>query len=174
MTGAVEKDGGGARGLQECPDWIYLLREFDLVYRNGSDGGSKAIRAHRKRVRDALSRVLTGETPVAPRQAAAKPVTAQPCADRGELYLGRGGLVRERRGGLCARVADPDPPRSRAPHHHRRSCALPAGLCLGRAARHAECARDEAVLFAQGTDGGGDLTGGRVLGRGEGSGFGAG
>ncbi|MEC9311172.1 MAG: dimethylsulfonioproprionate lyase family protein [Pseudomonadota bacterium] len=76
MTGAIEKDGAGARGLQECPDWIYLLREFDLVYRNGSDGGSKAIRAHRKRVRDALSRVLTGETPVAPRQAAAKPVTA--------------------------------------------------------------------------------------------------
>ncbi|WP_136634604.1 dimethylsulfonioproprionate lyase family protein [Pseudooceanicola onchidii] len=62
--------------LGDCPDWGYLLREFDLLYRDGSDGGSKAIRSHRKRVRDGLSAVITENPVVAPRQAASKPVTA--------------------------------------------------------------------------------------------------
>ncbi|WP_188478422.1 dimethylsulfonioproprionate lyase family protein [Primorskyibacter flagellatus] len=62
--------------LMACPDWVYLLREFDILYRDGSDGGSRAIRSHRKRVRDALARVVEGNPDMAGRQAAAKPVTA--------------------------------------------------------------------------------------------------
>ena len=62
--------------LTECPDWGYLLREFDLLYRDGSDGGSKVIRSHRKRVRDAISAVTEQNPEVAPRQPVSKPVTA--------------------------------------------------------------------------------------------------
>lgn len=62
--------------LRDCPDWVYLLREFDMVYRDGSDGGSKAIRAHRKRVRDLLSRVFTDNPEVHPRPPESKPVVA--------------------------------------------------------------------------------------------------
>ena len=62
--------------LIDCPDWGYLLREFDLLYRDGSDGGSKAIRSHRKRVRDAISAMMTENPEVVAREATQKPVTA--------------------------------------------------------------------------------------------------
>lgn len=62
--------------LSDCPDWGYLLREFDLLYRDRSDGGSKVIRSHRKRVRDALSAVIAANPTIDLRQPAAKPVTA--------------------------------------------------------------------------------------------------
>ena len=44
--------------LLDTPNWVYLLREFDSLYRFGSDGGSLPIRSHRKRVRDRLSATL--------------------------------------------------------------------------------------------------------------------
>lgn len=44
-----------ASRLQDHPDWVYLLQEFDAIYRMGSSGGSTIIRSHRKRVRDRLS-----------------------------------------------------------------------------------------------------------------------
>ena len=31
--------------LQDAPNWIYLLREFETLYRHGSAGGSKARRS---------------------------------------------------------------------------------------------------------------------------------
>lgn len=62
--------------LFDCPDWLYLLREFDTLYRHGSAGGSKLIRAHRKRVRDILSKAIETNPGISPRTAEAKPVTA--------------------------------------------------------------------------------------------------
>ncbi len=62
--------------LQDCPDWLYLLREFDSLYRHGSSGGSRLIRAHRKRVRDTLSHVIETNPEIALRAPETKPVTA--------------------------------------------------------------------------------------------------
>ena len=72
--------------LTDRPDWLYLLREFDTLYRHGSSGGSKLIRSHRKRVRDALSRLMEANPEVHPRMAELKPVAAHlPRAlDRGD------------------------------------------------------------------------------------------
>ncbi len=65
-----------AQHLRDCPHWIYLLHEFEMLYRQGSSGGSKAIRSHRKRVRDALSAVIDSNPEVAERVPAQLPVTA--------------------------------------------------------------------------------------------------
>lgn len=62
--------------LSDSPSWYYLLREFDTLYRHGSDGGSSTIRSHRKRVRETLSLVLESNPQVHPRNPAVKPVTA--------------------------------------------------------------------------------------------------
>lgn len=62
--------------LREKPNWLYLLREFDYLYRYGSAGGSTSIRSHRKRVRDKLSATMALNPPVLSRPAAVKPVTA--------------------------------------------------------------------------------------------------
>jgi dimethylpropiothetin dethiomethylase len=62
--------------LHDAPNWVYLLREFEVLYRYGSAGGSTAIRAHRKRVRDRLSKVFTQNPELIARARAAKPVTA--------------------------------------------------------------------------------------------------
>ncbi|MGY9047625.1 hypothetical protein P775_03220 [Puniceibacterium antarcticum] len=62
--------------LQDCPNWIYLLQEFDSLYRYGSAGGSKEIRSHRKRVRDTLSSVIDRNPEMTFRTPAIKPVTA--------------------------------------------------------------------------------------------------
>ncbi|ETX29332.1 dimethylsulfonioproprionate lyase family protein [Roseivivax isoporae] len=62
--------------LMDRPDWLYLLREFEALYRHGSAGGSKVIRAHRRQVRDRLSAVLARNPELAVRAAEAKPVTA--------------------------------------------------------------------------------------------------
>lgn len=69
-------DAPDAPRLMDCPDWLYLLREFDALYRWGSDGGSAAIRGHRKRVRDALSAAITANPVIAARPAAQRPVCA--------------------------------------------------------------------------------------------------
>ncbi|WP_353473573.1 dimethylsulfonioproprionate lyase family protein [Salipiger sp. H15] len=62
--------------LQDCPNWLYLLREFDALYRHGSAGGSKLIRAHRKRVRESLAAIIDADPEVVARPPEAKPVTA--------------------------------------------------------------------------------------------------
>ena len=62
--------------LHDSPSWVYLLREFEKHYRLGSDGGSKAIRAHRKKVRETLTAVIEANPAITPREAATKPVTA--------------------------------------------------------------------------------------------------
>jgi dimethylpropiothetin dethiomethylase len=62
--------------LHDHPNVLYLLREFETLYRHGSAGGSTAIRGHRRRVRDELSRIFAANPAFAPRAASTKPVTA--------------------------------------------------------------------------------------------------
>lgn len=72
--------------LSDRPNWLYLLREFDTLYRHGSAGGSKLIRGHRKRVRDTLSLLIDNNPEVAAREPILKPVTGhlQRALDLGE------------------------------------------------------------------------------------------
>lgn len=62
--------------LTDHPNWMYLLREFDSLFRHGSAGGSTVIRGHRKKVRDRLSAALTKNPPVLHRAPEDKPVIA--------------------------------------------------------------------------------------------------
>lgn len=62
--------------LSDCPNWIYLLREFETLYRYGSYGGSTAIRSHRRRVRETLSALIASNPPVTDREVVKKPVVA--------------------------------------------------------------------------------------------------
>ena len=62
--------------MGDRPNWLYLLREFDALYRYGSAGGSAAIRSHRKRVRDRLSATMAKNPAMKQRAAETKPVTA--------------------------------------------------------------------------------------------------
>ncbi|MEW5423013.1 dimethylsulfonioproprionate lyase family protein [Amorphus sp. 3PC139-8] len=62
--------------LKDTPDWLYLLREFEGLYRKGSAGGSTSIRSHRKRVRDTLSAVIGTNPQIVVREPTTKPVTA--------------------------------------------------------------------------------------------------
>jgi len=67
---------GGDQRLLDHPNWLYLLREFDSLYRHGSAGGSAAIRGHRKRVRDRLSSAMARNPEMTERASQTKPVTA--------------------------------------------------------------------------------------------------
>jgi dimethylpropiothetin dethiomethylase len=88
--------------LVDCPNWLYLLREFGGLYRHGSDGGSRLIRSHRKRVRESLSAVIDGNPEIVMRPPATKPVAAHlPRA----FDLGERGVVRGMARAL-SRVAD--------------------------------------------------------------------
>ncbi len=62
--------------LSDQPDWSYLLREFETLYRHGSAGGSKVIRGHKRRVRETLASVIEKDPEIVPRQPQARPVTA--------------------------------------------------------------------------------------------------
>ena len=62
--------------LADHPEWMYLLREFDTSYRYGSAGGSKAIRRHRRQVRERISDVYEENAPVHTREPAELPVVA--------------------------------------------------------------------------------------------------
>lgn len=62
--------------LADSPSWGYLLQEFERLYRYGSDGGSRAIRGHRKRVRETLAQVIEANPGIDQRAPATKPVTA--------------------------------------------------------------------------------------------------
>lgn len=62
------------RRLLNAQDWLYLLRDLHSVYRYGSAGGSKVIRSHRRRVREAISNVLTENPEILDREPVTKPV----------------------------------------------------------------------------------------------------
>lgn len=62
--------------LFDCPNWVYLLREYEALYRHGSNGGSAAIRSHRKRVRETLSATIDANPDVTLGQPITKPVVA--------------------------------------------------------------------------------------------------
>ncbi|PJE35362.1 dimethlysulfonioproprionate lyase DddL [Pseudooceanicola lipolyticus] len=62
------------RTLSDSPGWQYLLREFDMLYRYGSAGGSRAIRSHRKRVRDRLAAITDRNPVLEMREPLTKPV----------------------------------------------------------------------------------------------------
>lgn len=90
--------------LMDCPSWIYLLREFEALYRHGSAGGSKDIRGHRRRVRETLSAVIGSNPQVVTRERSSKPVTAHlpralDLGERGAMQ-GMARALREVRGDL--------------------------------------------------------------------------
>ncbi|WP_425441318.1 dimethylsulfonioproprionate lyase family protein [Salinihabitans flavidus] len=62
--------------LNELPDWGYLLREMYELYRFLPSGGSLPIRAHQRRVREDINKLLKANADLRPIEAAAKPVTA--------------------------------------------------------------------------------------------------
>jgi dimethylpropiothetin dethiomethylase len=67
---------GTATRLSDKPDWGYLLREFQELYRRGSAGGSAKIRTHQRAVREAIARTMAADPPVIARAIEDKPVTA--------------------------------------------------------------------------------------------------
>ena len=78
MTPAFDpdpNDGAAIIRLKDDPDVFYLLREFELLYRYGSNGGSRTIRAHRRRVREILSSVIAADPVLVARPAETKPIT---------------------------------------------------------------------------------------------------
>ena len=90
--------------LMDRPDWLYLLREFETLYRHGSDGGSAYIRGHRKKVRDALSASIAANPQILTRAPDTLPVTAHlaRALDLGEraAMQGMARALREVRGAL--------------------------------------------------------------------------
>ncbi|WP_238370317.1 dimethylsulfonioproprionate lyase family protein [Heliomarina baculiformis] len=60
--------------LHSAPNWTYLLREFDTLYRHGSAGGSRPVRSHRKRVREKIAGLLDRDPPFHHRDPENKPV----------------------------------------------------------------------------------------------------
>ena len=62
--------------LGDVPNLTYLVRDFDVVYRQGSAGGSTVIRSHMRRVRETISDVLEENPPVVDRDPQPKPVVA--------------------------------------------------------------------------------------------------
>ncbi len=61
--------------LRERHDLLYLVREYDTIYRHGSAGGSKPIRSHLRPVREVIADVLEANPEVVDRQPARLPVT---------------------------------------------------------------------------------------------------
>ena len=100
-------DAPGATGprLRDEPDWLYLLREFEVLYRHGSDGGSAVIRRHRRGVRDALRAVIAADPDVLGRAPSPLPVVAHlsRALDLGERAAmgGMARALREVRGRLA-------------------------------------------------------------------------
>lgn len=62
--------------LADNPDWRYLLRELDHLYRRQSAGGSKSIRGHQRDVRTRLNRAVESKPEVLDIEPAALPVCA--------------------------------------------------------------------------------------------------
>ncbi len=62
--------------LRDRPDLLHLVRDYDAIYRHGSAGGSKPIRSHLRRVREAIADVIEADPEVVDRGAQDLPVTA--------------------------------------------------------------------------------------------------
>lgn len=62
--------------LSAHPDWAYLLREFYLLYRHQTAGGSKLIRSHQRDARARLNRIVKANPPVRTFEPEEKPVCA--------------------------------------------------------------------------------------------------
>ena len=62
--------------LQDAPDWLYLLQEFEELYRFVPAGGSDRIASHQRKSRDAISRALRANAQIRAQSPAQKPVTA--------------------------------------------------------------------------------------------------
>lgn len=62
--------------LSDRPDHLYLLREFQELYRRSSAGGSTLIRSHQRAVREAIARLIAADPEIVERVAEDKPVTA--------------------------------------------------------------------------------------------------
>lgn len=60
--------------LSQQPGWIYLLRDYLDLYRNGSAGGSAKIRSHQHLVSRTLGKILTSDPPFADVDAMQLPV----------------------------------------------------------------------------------------------------
>lgn len=80
--------------LSDHADLGYLMREIDEVYRRGSAGGSRVVRAHQRKVREALAKAVEDDPAVLPVEPAEKPVTAHLAR---ALDLGETGPL----GGMC-------------------------------------------------------------------------
>ena len=65
-----------ANRIKDQPDWYYLLREYYEMYRFLPAGGSKSIRSHQKRVREAISRLMKANPEMRESAPATLPVTA--------------------------------------------------------------------------------------------------
>jgi dimethylpropiothetin dethiomethylase len=80
MAGAAPEPfpeaGRPPRRLEDAPDWGYLLAEFHEFYRRSSAGGSAAIRAHQRLVRQAIRRARDSNPALLHRAPEARPVTA--------------------------------------------------------------------------------------------------
>lgn len=79
-------DMTGLDRLRAHTDLFYLMREFDTAYRLAPNGGSPAIRAHMKRVRDRISRTMKDNPEVHTLLPTHLPVTAHlsRALDRGQ------------------------------------------------------------------------------------------
>ena len=62
--------------LSQRPDWLYLMRDLYDFYRWLPGGGSKAIAAHQREVRERISRAIQRDVPIHARSPATKPVVA--------------------------------------------------------------------------------------------------
>jgi len=62
--------------LRDVPDWRYLMQEYDELYRFLPAGGSDRIRAHQRKAREAIGRLLKKNAGVQLQPRAEKPVTA--------------------------------------------------------------------------------------------------
>ncbi len=89
-TADTQAPGGPGQTLGDLPDWRYLLQEYDELYRYIPAGGSERIAGHQRKVREAISRMLRRNAPVALQPVAQKPVTAHL---RRALDQGRDGVL---------------------------------------------------------------------------------
>ena len=64
------------RRFRDCPEFVYLVRDYEAVYRRGSAGGSRVIRSHLRKVREAISDLFEANPEVVERGAQSLPVCA--------------------------------------------------------------------------------------------------
>jgi len=61
--------------LRDRPDLLYVVRDYDTIYRRGSAGGSGPIRSHLRRVREGIADIIEANPPVVDRPPSRVPVT---------------------------------------------------------------------------------------------------